>query len=159
MTIISIYADQRKLLGLILAFFICFCSAYFVFAVKSASETAIFQLNEIKYQISQEQNNIHILKTELALLTNANNIKSLASKYLVLEPIKPNHIVNSINAELNNKVNDISKVNISAQQRAMLLEENTEWRYKKPIYKNVKHSFVVAKKNSNQSKKLLSANN
>ena len=129
-----------------------FGSIYATFAIKNSANAAIFQLTETKYQITQEQNNIHVLKAEIAFLSSPSNIRKLANQHLNLEQIKVSHIIPYSQIGLvDNKSTDVFQtektkrvVNVSMDQTS-----NVRWRYKQPIYKQVKHDVNIKPKQKN----------
>lgn len=127
-------------------------SVYATFAVKNIANAASFQLNEIKYQITQEQNNIHVLKTEIAILSGPQNIWRLANQHLNLEQIKVAQIISNTEIqEIGNTVCDVFEVHKTKKvtQPSCESPSGVKWRYKQPIYKQVKHQLEISTKNAN----------
>ncbi len=82
-----------KMLMTFVAFFVAMSSCMSMFVVKYEvvqKEEALYELNET---IITSQKEIHILKAELAHLTDPKRLKKFASKYTDLQEIKPFQIV------------------------------------------------------------------
>ncbi len=68
-------------------------SIYALFAIKYQVQQSMKILKKVEQEINQEQENIHILKAELAYLKAPKRIKEITDNYLNLIPIKKNKIV------------------------------------------------------------------
>lgn len=104
-----------------------------LFVIKDKVGNLQYQLNEINKQVTQETNNIHMLKAEIAYLISPNRLRKLVEAHLNLDNIKSHQLTNDPlvnNVAITNKV---SRVNIAAYSK-----QNIKWRYKKAPTKYLK---------------------
>jgi cell division protein FtsL len=70
-------------------------SAAFLFIIKHKVHTLRKELSSIHSQIIQEKETIHVLKAEYTYLSSPKRVRSLSDKYLQLETVKPDQIINT----------------------------------------------------------------
>lgn len=103
-----------------------------LFVIKDKVGNLQYQLSEINKQVTQETNNIHMLKAEIAYLVSPNRLRKLVEAHLNLDNIKSHQLTNDpLVEEVSNE--KISKVNIAAYTK-----QNIKWRYKKAPTKYLK---------------------
>ena len=90
---------------------------YITFVIKATAQNLNHQLMFIEKQVKQEHQQINLLKTEFAYLTNTRRINTLVSRYLNLNNIKISQLQDTIIKDSLLK-NDLGKDN------------KIKWRYK-----------------------------
>ena len=75
---------------------ITFVLGYITFVIKATAQNLNHQLMFIEKQVEQEHQQINLLKTEFAYLTNTRRINTLVSRYLNLNNIKVSQLQDTI---------------------------------------------------------------
>ena len=75
-------------------------SVYWLFGVKQYVQDLKYQLDEVNHQIYQEQDSIHVFRAELSYLRSPERLHYLATKYLKLEPVKPEQIIADLSVDI-----------------------------------------------------------
>lgn len=103
-----------------------FIAIYWLFTIKHHVQDLTLQLQEVKQQIQQEQDAIHVFRAELSYLRSPKRIKDLTNKYLALQPVQPEQIVKS------GEKHDLKKYSKLVTKYAKKTNKQlANWRYKK----------------------------
>ena len=103
-----------------------------LFLIKDSVGNLSYQLSEANRQISQEKNNIHMLKAETAYLTSPERLRKLTNAYLTLSNIKPNQMIRNPLTILENQGF------VEASTNEVTLKNHVKWRYKRSPNKYLK---------------------
>lgn len=68
--------------------------AFMTFVMKNCVEDLEKELVQINSKINDDVRSIHILNAEWSHLNNPERLRNLAVKYIALEPVKPEQIIN-----------------------------------------------------------------
>jgi cell division protein FtsL len=105
-----------------LAVVLCLVTVFGLFTVKDNVMTLKTELQEVKKQVQNEEDAIHILKAELAYLGSPERIQKLAEKHLNLEKPKVTQMTNDP------LVNEAEQTRTVASKS---VRKTAKWRYKK----------------------------
>lgn len=115
---------------LLIVFMLFIATAYGLFFIKEKVVYMRSELYEVKRQIDNERDSIHILRAEFAYLSDPKRLSRLNNNYLQLSTTSTKQIVSSIGDE------NIDSVNASYSNNRKILSasavsRNVKWRYKK----------------------------
>ena len=100
-------------------------TVYLLFTVKDRVNSLQMEVKEVKKQIANEQDSIHVLKAEFSYLTSPKRLNRLAAKHLDLKETSLAQMTND--PTINRDKTTTAKKFVSTK----LVRHNVKWRYKK----------------------------
>lgn len=114
---------------LLIVLMLFIATAYGLFFIKEKVVYMRSELHEVKRQIDNERDSIHILRAEFAYLSDPKRLAKLNNNYLQLSAANTKQIVSEIGDENIDPFNTYSNNKKILSARA--ISKNVKWRYKK----------------------------
>lgn len=102
--------------------------AFGTFMMKNYVADLEKELNQINRKINDDVKSIHILKAEWSHLNNPERLRSLATKHISLEPVKPEQIINYASLPFDYEADDVTRKALARQNITNQATQNRELR-------------------------------
>ena len=102
--------------------------AFGTFVMKNYVADLEKELTQINRKINDDVKSIHILKAEWSHLNNPERLRSLATKHISLEPVKPEQIISYASLPFDYESDDVTRKMLARQNITNQAAQNRELR-------------------------------
>lgn len=110
---------------------LCFLSMYNLFYIKDNVKIIKKELKEVKIQIDNEIDAIHLLTAELTYLSSPSRLKQLNDKYLKLSDTNMEQMIADPLVDIEQEKPDLLNKNSKHKKYVSNENKQVKWRYKK----------------------------